>query len=74
MIQRKELSTLPLLKKLLAMQLVNPNIYIIIKSTIPLGFTESMKAKFKLISYAFPQNFLEKVVRFMTTYIHPELL
>ena len=39
---------------------MNPNIYIIIKSTIPLGFTESMKAKFKTNKLCFSPEFLRE--------------
>ncbi len=39
---------------------VNPNIYMIIKSTIPLGFTESMKAKFNTKKLCFSPEFLRE--------------
>ena len=39
---------------------VNPDIFIIIKSTIPLGFTESMKAKFNTNQICFSPEFLRE--------------
>ena len=51
---------------------INSNATIVIKSTVPVGFTENMKNKYNVNNIFFPLNFKEKEEHYMTIYIHQE--
>ena len=50
-----------------------PGACIIVKSTIPIGFIDNLRARLKTDAVIFSPNFCEKVERCMTTFIHPVL-
>lgn len=53
---------------------VNPSAIMIIKSTIPVGYTKSIREKYNTKNILFFLNFFEKVKRFMIIYILAVLL
>ena len=52
----------------------NPDAIMVIKSTIPVGYTESVRKKFNSSNIIFSPEFYGRARHFMTTCIHPVLL
>lgn len=53
---------------------INPRALVVIKSTVPVGYTEQVRKRFASDNIIFPQSFYAKVKRCMTTSIHHGLL
>ena len=52
----------------------NPSAIMVIKSTIPVGYTASIREKFHCDNILLARSFYENLKHYMITCIHPELL
>lgn len=51
--------------------MVNPTAIMVIKSTIPVGYTESVRKKYNTSNIILPPSFFESHKRYMIIYTHP---